>query len=69
MDPLDDQHTIILQLEPFAIKLALTCHEVVLRHLCSLAFHQTCQMVTQELVIDSLDVIEVVLSVRQLRRI
>ena len=63
------QHTVVLQLEPFAIILALTRHEVVLRHLHRLTVHQARQVVAQEFVIDGLDVIEVILSVRQFRRI
>ena len=66
MDTLDNQHRIAAELELLTVPLALTCHKVILGHLYYFALHQALQVLTQQLVIYSLDIIKVVLTVRQL---
>ena len=66
VDTLDNQHAIVAQLKLLAIPLALTSYKVILGHFYYLALHQAFQVLAQQLVIYGLDIIKVVLTVRQL---
>ena len=69
MDTLDDEHTVAREVQFLAIIFPFARHEVILRHLHRFTLHQARQMVAQQFIIDSLHIIKVILTIRQLRRV
>ena len=69
VDALYDQHRVAAYLQLLAVILAFARGEVILRHLHALTLHQPLQVVFHQLVVHSLDVVEVVVAVGQLRRV
>ena len=69
MDTLDDEHCVASQLQFLTVPLTLASREVIFRNLHTLTIHQTRQVFFQQLIVHSLDVVEVIVAIRQLRRV
>ena len=67
MDALDNQHRIARQLELLAVILAFARHEIIFGYFHFLALHQPQQMILEQGIFHRLDVVEIVVTVGQLR--
>ena len=65
VDAFNNEYAVVVEFQLLAVPLAFARREVILRNLHTLALHQTSQVVFQEVVVYCLNVVEVVIAVRQ----
>ena len=69
MNALNNQHGVACQFQLFAVPFTFTRREIVFRNLHALTLHQPRQVVFQQVVVYSLDVVKVVVAIGQLWRV
>ena len=67
MDTFNNQYGVAGQLQFLSVPFPFTRHEVILRNLHPFPLHESQQMVFEQVILHGLDIVEIVVAIRQFR--